>query len=903
MKTSEVLLNFFKNIPHNYTRVAEWYTPAMEVQINVSACGGELIRPGVYADDNLQWYHVRIPKNAKSDPIDNDFELTYPLDLYVDSIGMTGWDWKHQKSIRFGFDYDAITGHAPGVGITEEELAEIKQRAFEIPELLILRSTSGTGLHLYLECDVQKLPSTVTHTEHSALAMSALQDLSNKVGFDFHSHDILDVGGGNMWVWARKMTPENKGLTLLKDNIHPDGSRAYYTPPENWRDFLDVARGKRTKARLRGVSDEDQDIIDKHTETQVKVTLDEEHKRLINDLHELCPQTTTQWLPDQQLLQTHTAALKHVFNTKKYKGFFDTLSVGRDPTKPNCFGYPNLNGGWRFLRFGKGTNEAPSWSTSPEGWTYCYFNETLSLERTSQFFNGVEDDKGGFVFTTVEDALAAAESLGTNIQIPEVLQDREITFRTHKDGRLLVEIIKRPKLDDALQIQGWLKKKSVWYKLFDTDSDMKASGVDIQTLDTYIRSLVTLQHEPEGWSVKHRDGYWIKTKKDDAKTLLSATPLASDINLALATALQNSWTVVNLPFQEEYPVGRRWNLLGAQFKYKPADLEPDVQPSHPHWDMVLEHCGKGLNPYLKDMPWAKDNNILTGRDYLLAWVTCMFRDPFQQLPYLFFSGPESCGKSTLHEALSCLMSKGVVKADTALTSKDGFNGELASGILCVVEEKNISYHPEAHARLKEWVSALELSVHAKFKQVYTQLNSTHWMHMANYIENIPIFTGDTRVISIPVQPYENTDIPKHEMMEFLKAEAPHFMVTLQRFVLPDPIGRLFLPIIETDTKSLQQDANKNPFEEFLEEQCYYIPGERISFKDFYDRFCMGLSEVEKSIWTKRKVISSLRHNQPFGKGSKNTRYIGNISFEPPGFDTPTHQYVRQDDALVLVELE
>ena len=131
MTTTEVLLNFFRNIPHNCTRIAEWYNPAMEVQINVQPMKGEAESPGVYSDGKqpYKWYNVRIPKNAKTDPIDNDFELSYPLDVYADAIGMTGWDWKNKQSIRFGFDYDAMVGHASGVGITDEALDRVKQKA------------------------------------------------------------------------------------------------------------------------------------------------------------------------------------------------------------------------------------------------------------------------------------------------------------------------------------------------------------------------------------------------------------------------------------------------------------------------------------------------------------------------------------------------------------------------------------------------------------------------------------------------------------------------------------------------------------------------------------------------------------------------------------------------------
>ena len=126
--------------------------------------------------------------------------------------------------------------------------------------------------------------------------------------------------------------------------------------------------------------------------------------------------------------------------------------------------------------------------------------------------------------------------------------------------------------------------------------------------------------------------------------------------------------------------------------------------------MVFDHIGIELTPALRGLPWAQQANIKTGADYLRAWVACAFRDPFEPTPYLFLWGNENSGKSILHEALELLVTKGVVKADKALTSNNEFNGELAGAIICVVEEKNVTLTPGAHARIKEYVTARTLSI-------------------------------------------------------------------------------------------------------------------------------------------------------------------------------------------------
>ncbi len=902
MKTTEVLVNFFKNIPHNCRRVADWYNPNMEVQINVHAHGGIMESPGVYSDDKqpFKWYNIRIPKNAKTEPIDNDSPLAYPLDLYGDAIGMTGWDWKNKQSIRFGFDYDAVVGHAAGVGVTDHELERVKQITLCIPEILVLRSTSGSGLHLYLECDPDNLPTTTTHTEHAALALAALHDISQRVGFDFHTH--LDVGGGNMWVWARKMTTENQGLTIEKDNVDKNGDKAYYTPPENWRNFLEIVSGKRNKPRVQGAGQEDQKLIDENDKSKDRITLDSIHKKLIEDLHTLCPTATTSWLGDQGLLQTHTSALKTVFDKGTYTGVFNTLSEGKDLTKPNCFGYPKTNGRWNFIRFGKGTNEASSWQTSDEGWTMCFFNEAVSMDIVAQIYQGVEDTKKGYVFSTSDIAIQAAKSLGSSIKIPDELTDRAITLRTHTDGRLLVEVIKAR--GDTDTITGWLKKANVWYKLYgDIVSSRQADQGDLPTIDKLTRSLITPGHDPYGWAIKHVDGYWIKTAKDDAKTIIAGSPLAKVVSSAMATALTNSWVVVNLPFQPEYPGKRQWNLDGAQFAYKPADLQEDETPHHPSWDLILNHCGQDLTENLQDMPWAIENNILTGRDYLLTWIASMVRQPFQALPYLFlYSLEQDTGKSTLHEALELLFTKGVAKADTALTSKGDFNGELDGAILCVVEEKNISLHREAYSKLKDWVCSLTLGIHKKHKQVFSARNTCHWIHTANEKQACPIFPGDTRIISIYVPMFTGEEIPKVTLINRLKKEAPHFLVTLNRQILPEPYGRLFLPLVITSSKSQLAEVNRNPLEEFIDEKCFYIPGEKLAFKIFQAKFQATLTDTEQSNWSIRNIVAELKNCFPFGSDKDGVKIIGNMSFAPPADDKESEEhYIRQGNNVISVK--
>ena len=83
------------------------------------------------------------------------------------------------------------------------------------------------------------------------------------------------------------------------------------------------------------------------------------------------------------------------------------------------------------------------------------------------------------------------------------------------------------------------------------------------------------------------------------------------------------------------------------------------------------------------------------------------------------------------------MTKGVVKADKALTNNNEFNGELAGAIICVVEEKDVTLTPGAHARIKEYVTARTLSIRQMRRDVYTVPNTTHWIQSANKQSAVP----------------------------------------------------------------------------------------------------------------------------------------------------------------------
>jgi hypothetical protein len=174
--------------------LAGLYNASMEVQVSVAQDGGDKIQKefrgrqyAAYTDGRgNEWKSFRIPLNANSEPEDNDGEMLFNLEAHVEGIGLTGWDWRNRVSRYCGFDFDGIAGHAEGHRgkLTDEELAEVKKKAMEIPWVTVRKSTGGNGIHLYVF--LPDVP-TANHTEHAALARAVLGQMSAVVGYDFQA--------------------------------------------------------------------------------------------------------------------------------------------------------------------------------------------------------------------------------------------------------------------------------------------------------------------------------------------------------------------------------------------------------------------------------------------------------------------------------------------------------------------------------------------------------------------------------------------------------------------------------------------------------------------------------------------------------------------------------------------
>jgi hypothetical protein len=863
-KVSEAIGSFLhaRATPANQDLVDRWNI-GMEVQVNVSAGNGELVagKKGTYSDGVNEWHSIRIPKKAMSDPEFTDYELRWPLDLHAEGIGMTGWDWQERKSRWVAFDVDSIIGHAAGVGISDENLEKVKQVAGSLPYVEVRKSTGGGGLHLYVYLD--GIP-TANHTEHAALARAILGMLSSETGFDFSSQ--IDACGQIMWVWHKKMTAGNSGLSVIKP---AEKILTINDLPSNWRDHIEVVTRRRAKLKVSGVSEDGP--FEALSSGRRMVPLDAKHKEVIDELTR--SGFSTVWIPDYHLLQTHTKALEGLKESLKIKGIFKTNSPGRHPETCNCFCFPLDEGAWRVYRFSPGTTEAETWQQDGNGWTTCYFNRTPDLDTVARVTGGVEaPDNGGYVFSTAEDAAKAIELLGQPVEIPAELKGRVTNLKVQKDGRISINVKKEK--GEAAAPQGWVNGRGKIQKLLNLRAEVKAQIADESygTHDKIIRTLITPLNKAAGWVLNTEAGDWSDRPKDDIRSALVSQGMSkTDAEVVLGGACLNPWRLVVQPFQPEYPGGRQWNREAAQFRYQPSEGE------HPHWDMILQHCFGDLDNGVRNHPWCQKHNVKSGAEYGLLWVANLFRFPFKPLPYLFLYGGENCGKSTLHESLQFLMTKGITCANNSLTNQSNFNGELAGAILAYVAELDISKYPGALNKIKEWVVSPMLPIRQMRTDTYMMPNTLHFIQTANSADFCPIFPGDTRITMICVSPLGDKEIGRDKFHEFLTAEAPHYLYTLLNIPLPEPEGRLRIPVIDTGNKARVQDNRRPLLEQFIAEHCHAIPGGKVRFKDLYENFIEWIGHEERTKWTKRRVLQELK--LPHGVHAENMKWVGNISWD------------------------
>lgn len=856
--------------------LATRYSFNMECQVNVAQDGGERI-VGEYRGrqwsgwtDNLGtiWKPFRIPWNANVDAKYTDSEMKFDITAHAEAIGMTGWDWKNRVSRWVAFDFDSMLGHKDG--LTPSEIQAITEAAAKVDWVTTRKSTSGKGLHLYV--DLAPPVPTDNHTEHAALARAILGQLAAITGCDFQNQ--VDTCGGNMWVWHRKMKGTD-GLTVVKQGV------PLSEPPLNWRDHIVVTSGRKRRNLPAFIAETqtEEEVFNELCGQHPKIPLDDSHRKLIDFLKQR--EALWWWDSDRHMLVTHTFDLKEAHDELNFKGIFDTKATGQDHgADQNCFAFPMRKGGWAVRRHTKGVQEHSTWEQDGQGWTRTYFNREPDFRSACRTFGGVEDTKGGFVFREAEVASKAAAALGAHLNIPPRFGARQTTLKQHKDGRLICEI-KYESADNSTGMDDWLLQENKPWTKIQPITVSSIAEPDTVSYDDVVRHLTTETGDDYGWLIKS-DVLWRNEPLAHVKLALEAMGHSpKEVKSITGTAVLRCWTMVNRPFQAEYPGDRSWNRNAAQLRFTPTTNKDPEELSYPHWEKILAHCGKGLDDAIRDNGWCRANGITSGIDYLKCWIASLFQEPLEPLPYLFFYGPQNSGKSILHEALERLVTRGCQRADHAIMNQSGFNGELENAVICVIEETDINKNRTAYNKIKDWVTSKSLSIRKLYHTPYHVPNSTHWIQCANDHNACPIFPGDTRITMAFVPALEPTDlIPKKILLPLLEKEAPDFLAAILGIELPQSNDRLNLPVVESAEKIATADLNLTDLQRFIKERCYKVDGESIKMSDFFNQFIAWVDPNEVSNWTKIKLGRELPPEHPRGRASwDNSKfYIGNISW-------------------------
>lgn len=864
--------------------LASLYNGDMECQVNVAQDGGTRIE-GEYQgrqwhgwqDPNSGdvWKSFRIPWNAGTSPSYTDSRMSFNLEQHAEGIGMTGWNWKRKVSQWFAFDFDAISGHSDKhtSKLTNDQLKEVQDAASSIPWVTVRKSTSGGGLHLYVFIDEV---STQNHNEHAALARAILGKMAAITGFNFAAK--VDICGGNMWCWHRKMAGTD-GLKLIKQGDKLPADQI----PMNWKDHVKVVTGRKKRATPKFIDESSDPNAERWFEEicgqRSGVTLDDEHKRLIRWLEENGCQSW--WDQDHGMLVCHTYDLSQAHTSLMMRGIFRTEAEGTEHGMDhNCYCFPGRKGSWTVRRFTPGVKEDVTWAQDGAGWTYCYLNRAPTLQTAARAFDGIENEKGEFVFRHAELAMKAAQLLGVHLNLPNEMMTRPAKLKEHKDGRLIA-LMDHQSHDESSKMTGWLQEKGIWKRIYGVQVANNANDESslVGDYDDTVRHIVTSNRDDAGWVIRS-DGRWSVEPLTHIKEALCSLGVSKkDVPQIIGQSVVKPWELCNLPFQPEYPGERKWNRDAAQVRFVPSQDRDNL--NYPTWTKILQHLGRDLDEAVKKHPWAVANCIVSGADYLKCWIASLFQEPMQPLPYLFFwSSEQNTGKSTFHEMLNLLLTRGYVRADHALSSSSQFNGELENAVVCVIEETDLRKSTQAYNRIKDWVTSPMLPIRRLYQTAYSVLNTTHWIQCNNSAEACPMFPGDTRITMIHVSPLTEM-IPKKVLYPQLEKEAPDFLASVLSLELPTSNDRLNLPIIETEDKLATVENNMSALDMFIRDKCHYVPGEIIPFSEFCDAFYNFVDPAEKHEWSKiaigKKIPSRFAQARLRATGYK---HIGNISWRP-----------------------
>lgn len=400
-------------------------------------------------------------------------------------------------------------------------------------------------------------------------------------------------------------------------------------------------------------------------------------------------------------------------------------------------------------------------------------------------------DEHAWVFNNPSDAIKCVERFGGRLTLPPEFEGRPVTLRLGAAPNHYI-IASVPAKGIIYDGDGWVCRGRRFLRCLNISGDQRPLAEQLAPVDACIRYVAPGREIGTFWVVDD-DGEWSQLSGSNARDY--AAHKFGKANTAIGMAVAHRWALTSVPFGPVWDIeARSCNLRAPQLKVTPTE------GPFPHWRMILDHIGADLND-------AASKYGYSGADYLAYYLASILQNPYQPLPYLFLFGPEDSGKSILHESVGkYLVTGGVVSGARALTSD--FSGELDGAIIIYIEEVDI-HRAGVIERIKQLVTSPTVAIRRMRTDQYQVPNSLHFVQCANSRSFCPILPGDTRIVPIYVEPLADK-IPRAEMDEYLEAEAPAFLHHLLNLTLPETVGRLHLPVLETESKLAAIEASINP---------------------------------------------------------------------------------------------
>ena len=195
----------------------------------------------------------RIPKEGDTDePHFSDADY-HPAENNLIRVGTSGWDWINARSVFYVIDVDAAAGHKEGQ--SREKIEELILAVREVPQVELLRSRSGEGVHLILWEDPDRLPIAITRAEHASNAARALRWLASRIKLTFALADAVDCAGVMGWLWHRERGEHGFELIQDKTAFLPEGYRDEFRDIKTGTDdsFFDQPAGEWTDKQLKAL--------------------------------------------------------------------------------------------------------------------------------------------------------------------------------------------------------------------------------------------------------------------------------------------------------------------------------------------------------------------------------------------------------------------------------------------------------------------------------------------------------------------------------------------------------------------------------------------------------------------------------------------------------------------------